>query len=250
MLYSLKSKYFIRTSVVLDFLELCTVYQKKKAFPRERIIVCPIVSRDFNHRGQVDLVELQPTPDRNYKWLLHYQDHTMKFSFLRLSTSKRATEVALEQLKMFLEVVQFQKNSSFHRTIKRSPYKVLFGSEPKIGFQSSHISKGLLELITEEDLDLFLNQQDHNMTSTPEDLLVTSLKNKNDASKYLVSPELLGYIASTSKDLSAHEFINGNASTSKDLLAPELIDYNASASKNQLVPEFTNLLQFLMIYQW
>ncbi|GFX64876.1 SCAN domain-containing protein 3 [Trichonephila clavipes] len=60
--------------------------------------------KDFNHRGQVDLVDLQSTPDRNYKWLLHYQDHTTKFSFLRPLTSKRATEVALQLLKIFLEV--------------------------------------------------------------------------------------------------------------------------------------------------
>ncbi|GFX23411.1 KRAB-A domain-containing protein 2 [Trichonephila clavipes] len=128
-------------------------------------------------------------------------DHKTKFSFLRPLTSKRATEEALEQLKIFLEVggphilqsdngreftaaviqelkslwptrkivngrprhpasqgcveqsnqdveklcsmlllcSQFQKNSSFLRTIKLSPYKALFGSDPKMGFQSSHI---------------------------------------------------------------------------------------------------------------
>ncbi|GFU59024.1 KRAB-A domain-containing protein 2 [Trichonephila clavipes] len=76
--------------------------------------------------------------------------------------------------------VQFQKNSSFHGAIKRSPFKALFGSEPKIGFQSSHISKGLLEkLATEEDLDLLLNQQDHDNTSTPEDLPVMTMTLQN-----------------------------------------------------------------------
>ncbi|GFX97059.1 SCAN domain-containing protein 3 [Trichonephila clavipes] len=55
---------------------------------------------DFIHRSQVDLVDLQSTPDRNYIWLLHYQDR----AYLRPLTSKRATEVALELLKIFLEV--------------------------------------------------------------------------------------------------------------------------------------------------
>ncbi|XP_071053619.1 KRAB-A domain-containing protein 2-like [Onthophagus taurus] len=87
MLYSLKSKYFIPTSVVLEFLKLCTVCQSKKKFPRKGIVVCPILSSDFNHRGQVDLIDLQSTPDRHYKWLLHYQDHGTKFSFLRPLTS-------------------------------------------------------------------------------------------------------------------------------------------------------------------
>ncbi|GFS78158.1 SCAN domain-containing protein 3 [Trichonephila clavipes] len=288
----------------------------KKSISKKKII-CPIVSRDFNYRGQVDLVDLQSTPDRNYKWLLHYQDHKMKFSFLRPLTSKRATEVALELLKIFLEVgcprilqsdngrlftatviqklknmwptckivndrprhpasqgsversnqdfeamlrewlidnntktwalgcyfVQFQKNSSFHRTIKRSPYKALFGSEPKIGLQSSHISKELLEkLVTEKDLDLLLNQQEHDITSTPEDLPVISLKNNNDASKYLLAPELIDYNASTSNNLSVPELIDCNASTSKDLLAPEFINYTASASKDLLAPEFINYI--------
>ncbi|GFY63118.1 integrase catalytic domain-containing protein [Trichonephila inaurata madagascariensis] len=135
---------------------------------------------------------------------------------------------------------QFQNNSSFRRTIKRSPYKALFGSEPKIGLQSSHISKELLEkLVTEEDLDL-LKKQDHDITSTPEDLPVISLKNNKDASKDLLVPELIDYNASTSKDVPAPESINGNAPTSKDLLAPKLIDYNASASKDLLAPEFIN----------
>ncbi|KAF2885637.1 hypothetical protein ILUMI_20542, partial [Ignelater luminosus] len=43
-------------------LKLCTVCQSKKKFPRKAIVVCPIVSSDFNHRAQVDL---QSTPDRN-----------------------------------------------------------------------------------------------------------------------------------------------------------------------------------------
>ncbi|XP_023243366.1 KRAB-A domain-containing protein 2-like [Centruroides sculpturatus] len=103
MLYSLKLQYFIPTSVILEFLKLCTVCQSKK-FPRKGIIVCPIVSCDFNHYCQVDLVDLQSTPVRNYKWLLHYQDHAMKFSFLWPFTLKRAAEVAMELLKIFLEV--------------------------------------------------------------------------------------------------------------------------------------------------
>jgi len=32
-----------------------------------------------------------------------------------------------------LRFVQFQKNRSYHRTIEQSPYKALFGSDPKVG---------------------------------------------------------------------------------------------------------------------
>ncbi|KAF2902333.1 hypothetical protein ILUMI_03850, partial [Ignelater luminosus] len=52
----------------------------------------------------VDLVDLQSTPDRNYKWLFHYQDQATKFSFLRPLASKRAAEVAMELFKIFLKV--------------------------------------------------------------------------------------------------------------------------------------------------
>lgn len=76
----------------------------KKSFPKTDIVIRPIVTKDFNSRGQVDLIDLQSAPDKNYKWLLNYQDHGIKFYFLRPLTSKRAAEVALELLKIFLEV--------------------------------------------------------------------------------------------------------------------------------------------------
>lgn len=104
MLYSLKSKYRIPTLVVLEFLKLFR-YVSLKNFPRKAIIVFPVVSSDFSHRGQVDLVDLQCNPDINHKWLLHYKDPVSKFSFLRLLISKRAAEVKMELLKIFLEVV-------------------------------------------------------------------------------------------------------------------------------------------------
>ncbi|GFY50027.1 integrase catalytic domain-containing protein [Trichonephila inaurata madagascariensis] len=127
--------------------------------------------------------------------------------------------------------VQFQKNSSFLRTIKQSPYKALFGREPKTGLQSSCISKELLEkLVTEEDLGLLLYQQDHDNISTPKDLPVLSVKiEKHDStSKDLLAPELIDYDASTSKDVPSPELIDYSASTSEDVPSPELIDYSAS----------------------
>ncbi|KAL0831850.1 hypothetical protein ABMA28_001380 [Loxostege sticticalis] len=169
MLHTLKSQYYIPTPVVISVSE-------------------PIISNSFNNRGQVDLKDLQSTPDREYKLILHYQDLTTKFSFLRPLTSKRAAEVALELLNfgngreftasiikeliqmwpsckkingrprhpasqgsveranqdvenmlqawlqdnnctnwsIGIRFVQYQKNCSFHRTIKITPYKALF----------------------------------------------------------------------------------------------------------------------------
>ncbi|KAF2892131.1 hypothetical protein ILUMI_14043 [Ignelater luminosus] len=61
MVCNLKSRYLIPTSVVLEFFKLCTICQSKKKFPRKAIVVCPIVSSYFNHRGQVNIVDLQST---------------------------------------------------------------------------------------------------------------------------------------------------------------------------------------------
>lgn len=40
--------------------------------------------------------------------------------------------------------VQFQKNSSHHRTIGRSSYKALFGHDPVIGLSSTYLPRDTL----------------------------------------------------------------------------------------------------------
>lgn len=123
-----------------------------------------------------------------------------------------------------------KKNSSFHRTIKRSPYKALFGTEPKTGLQSSDISNELLKkLVTEEDLNLLLNQQNHDIILTPEDLPVASLEDNNDAStsKDLLASELIDYNASISNDLSRVKSTNNNTSMSHDLPTADLLTNKA-----------------------
>ncbi|KAF0755233.1 KRAB-A domain-containing protein 2-like [Aphis craccivora] len=52
------------------------------------------------------------------------------------------------------------KNCSKHRIINRSPYKALFGSEPKIGLSSKHLPNIILQSITtEEDLNELINTE-------------------------------------------------------------------------------------------
>ncbi|CAC5414153.1 unnamed protein product [Mytilus coruscus] len=53
-----------------------------------------------------------------------------------------------------LRFIQFQKNRSYLRVIGQSPYKALFGSEPKVGLSSSSVPRDLLpDIQTEEDLE-------------------------------------------------------------------------------------------------
>lgn len=64
------------------------------------MVVKPIVSRAFQSRVQIDLVDFQSRPDRDFKWILVIQDHLTKFCWLRPLTSKRAVEVAYMVLKV------------------------------------------------------------------------------------------------------------------------------------------------------
>lgn len=63
----------------------------------------PIITKDFNVRGQVDLVDFQSAPDGEYKWLMNYQDHVTKILHLRPLKTKRALDAAIELLEIFLD---------------------------------------------------------------------------------------------------------------------------------------------------
>ncbi|KAL0829633.1 hypothetical protein ABMA28_003139 [Loxostege sticticalis] len=83
-------KYMVPVFAINIFLQLCKTCLSKKSFPKTGIVV--------------DLVDFQSSPDGEYKWMLQYQDHLTKFCFLRPLKSKEAKKVAIEILKIFLEV--------------------------------------------------------------------------------------------------------------------------------------------------
>lgn len=98
---ALKNKFSIPRPAIENFISCCKICNEKKQ-GRKKVIVRPILSKDFNERGQVDLIDFQSLPDQNYKWILNYQDHSTKFLFLRPLQSKRAEEVARQLLSIFL----------------------------------------------------------------------------------------------------------------------------------------------------
>lgn len=61
---------------------------------KKGIVVKPILSSEFNSRCQVDLIDYQSHPDREYKFVIVYQDPLTKFVILRALKTKRADEVA------------------------------------------------------------------------------------------------------------------------------------------------------------
>lgn len=249
MLHNLKMKYNIPRVAVEVYSELCTTCNLKKTQKYAGLVVKPITSKDFNVRGQIDLIDFQSCADGQYKWLLNYQDHSTKFLYLRPLKTKRAAEVAVELLKIFLEqgapvilqsdngreftaeiikelvvlwpeckivhgrprhpqsqgsversnqdveqmlriwmeenktsnwsvgcyFVQWQKNTSYHRIIGRTPYKSLYGADPKIGLRSTNLPPEILDkILTEEDL-LSLNKN-----VDEDDDIVLTLNNDSD----------------------------------------------------------------------
>ena len=73
---------------------MCEECQLKRKNPSKGVVVKSIVSKDFNSRGQVDLVDMQSMPDGNYRFIMNYQDHLTKFCIIEALSSKRAAEVA------------------------------------------------------------------------------------------------------------------------------------------------------------
>ncbi|CAF4145939.1 unnamed protein product, partial [Adineta steineri] len=163
------------------FISECNECKIKRAKPRNssKLVIRPIISNDFNSRGQVDLIDMQSSPDGEFKFILNYQDHFTKFSILRPLKSKTAAEVAFNLSDIFttfgapailqsrtwihknnstkwaegLRFVQYQKNACFHRILNNSPYAVLFGNESKLGLSSTSLNPSIFnDITTEEEL--------------------------------------------------------------------------------------------------
>ena len=67
---------------------LCEECQlKKRKIASKGLVVKPLLSKDFNSRGQVDLVDMQSMCDGDFKFILHY---LTKFAVLHPLTSKLA----------------------------------------------------------------------------------------------------------------------------------------------------------------
>lgn len=61
----------------------------------------PIVTRGFNKRGQIDLVDFQSMPDGDFKYLCNYIDHGIKFAFSIPIVAKRPATIAFALVQIF-----------------------------------------------------------------------------------------------------------------------------------------------------
>jgi hypothetical protein len=66
----------------------------------------PIITHGFGTRGQVGLIDFQSMPDGNFRFLLNYNDHGVKFLFSIPLTGKHASCIAIALLEIFTVVGQ------------------------------------------------------------------------------------------------------------------------------------------------
>lgn len=92
---AVKSKYVnISRQIIQLFLSHCETCAKKRAHPKKGVVVKPMVFNEVNSRGQVDLIDMQSCKDRDFKFIMNYQDHLSKFLILRPLKTKTAAEVS------------------------------------------------------------------------------------------------------------------------------------------------------------
>jgi hypothetical protein len=89
-----------RTAIQI-YLSLCEQCQGKKKMNMKGLVVAPILSNHMNSRCQIDLIDMQTEPDRDYRFILNYQDHLTKFTILKPLKTKTAEEVAYNVMDIF-----------------------------------------------------------------------------------------------------------------------------------------------------
>jgi hypothetical protein len=79
----------ISQEMVKEYIDLCSICGTQEASrPSKMKLLKPILSKTFNDRGQVDLIDMQSIKDGEFNWILHYQDHLTKFTYLRALKNK------------------------------------------------------------------------------------------------------------------------------------------------------------------
>jgi len=75
--------------------------REKEIHKKKGLVVKSIISSEMNSRCQIDLIDMQVQPDRDYKFICVYQDHLTKFVILRPLKHKSAEAVANVLLDIF-----------------------------------------------------------------------------------------------------------------------------------------------------
>lgn len=87
----------ISRDIVTKYVNLCTCKVNQR-LPYRPEGIKPILSKTFNDRGQMDLIDMQSNICDGKTWILHYQDHLTKFSYLRALQNKKVRTVIINYL--------------------------------------------------------------------------------------------------------------------------------------------------------
>ncbi|CAF1000814.1 unnamed protein product [Brachionus calyciflorus] len=96
-------------SLFISFCCFCS--EKNTKYGSKRVVVKPLISTEFMNRGQLDLMDFQTMPDGPFKWIMDYQDHHNKLSWLCALASKFAAEVA----RNLIDFLKHLKHIMFYR---------------------------------------------------------------------------------------------------------------------------------------
>ena len=83
------------------FTRTCPICIQRETRLRPTPGIKPIVTRGLGTRGQVDLIDFQSMPNGEFRFLLNYVDHGVKFLFSIPLTRKRASCIAIALLEIF-----------------------------------------------------------------------------------------------------------------------------------------------------
>jgi hypothetical protein len=72
----------------------CPVCISKNTRKKPKAGHTPIITRGFQARGQIDLIDMQSTPDGEFKYILSYRCHGTKFCLLEALPTKTKKSVA------------------------------------------------------------------------------------------------------------------------------------------------------------
>ena len=88
-----KEFYGIATSEVNFLIKLCEICHRK-AYSKSKGPLKPIITTRLFERVQIDLIDMTSTPDGEYVWICHMEDHFSKFHMLFAMKDKEAPTLA------------------------------------------------------------------------------------------------------------------------------------------------------------
>ncbi|KAJ8952558.1 hypothetical protein NQ318_006923 [Aromia moschata] len=179
MLAETSKKYANITKERYASIYLCVVYVNKRKQRKRGLVSKPILHSEMNSRCQVDLIDFQTQPDRNFKFIW-FTDHLTKFSAVysyELASLWQNSKLCTENLGQSkttiprngrgLEICTIHEKPRLPSGIKQSPYKALFGIEPRVGLSTSSLPQEIINNIQDED-DL-KNDCNVNLTENSDD---------------------------------------------------------------------------------